>query len=344
MKQSIRILSIAAIALSIVACKGKAAIQTTPAVTGTNATVATVNGVTITDAELTESAKDELAQFGMQIYKIKRGKLDTLIETKLIESAAKKDGKSVDDYIKININDKVAMPSEADVKAFYEANKARMGGKSFDEMKDTLTQYLGNQAAQTARAMLISQLKKDSQIAIELEPPRVAVEAGNNPSKGPSSAPVEIIEFTDYQCPFCGRVRPTINQLLEKYKDKIHYTLRDFPLSFHSNAKKAAEAAHCAGEQGKYWEMNTVLFNNQSTLEVAKLKEYAKEVGLNQAKFDKCLDSDKYAKKVDENQAYGASVGVSGTPAFFINGINISGAQPLDNFVVIIDGELAKKN
>lgn len=318
-------------------------IAATPASTGTETVVATVGDITITDAQVTEAAQDQLKQFDMQVYKIKKGVLDELIEQKLIEVAAKKDGKPVDEYVRINIDEKIKKPGDAEVKAFYDSNKDRMGGKSFDEMKDTLTQYLARQAAASARDIILTQLRKDAKVAVSLEPPRSTVEAGDNPSKGPKSAPVEIIEFTDYQCPFCGRVRPTITQVLDKYKDKVRYVLRDYPLPFHGEAKKAAEAAHCAGEQGKYWEMSTILFKNQSALGVAKLKEYAKEAGLNQGKFDKCLDSSKYAKKVDENQADGSKVGVNGTPAFFINGVMLSGAQPIGAFTEVIDAELANK-
>jgi protein-disulfide isomerase len=160
---------------------------------------------------------------------------------------------------------------------------------------------------------------------------------------GPKNAPITIIEFTDYECPFCGRVRPTITQIMDKYKGKVRYVLRDYPLPFHGNAKKASEAAHCAGDQKKYWEMNKLLFQNQKTLGVGELKKYAKDIGLNTGKFDKCLDSGKYTKKVDENQAYGSKVGVNGTPAFFINGIVLSGAQPVGAFTEIIDAELADK-
>lgn len=338
---TLRIFSLIAITTMIFACGGK-----TPAPSvqsGTPEVVATVNGVNITDADLTSAAQEELKQFDMQVYKIKKGALDTLIEQKLIEEAAKKAGKSVDEFIKANVDDKLKKPGEEELKAFYESHKDQVGGKAFDEVKDSISQFMNRRASQDARDAMLSQIRKDAKVDVKLEPPRVTVETGDNPSKGPKNAPITIVEFTDYQCPFCGRVRPTINQIMDKYKDQVHYVLRDYPLPFHGNSKKAHEAAHCAGDQDKYWEMNVLLFKNQTALEIGKLKEYAKEVGLNQAKFDKCLDSGKYAKKVDENQAYGSKVGVNGTPAFFVNGISLSGAQPLGAFVEIIDAELANK-
>lgn len=339
-----RILAIATLAVMMTACNSGGKPTTKAAVGGgSDQVVATVNGSPITDAQLTDAVQDQLKQFDMQVYKIKKGALDELVETKLIEDAAKKEGKSVEDYVKVNIDDKIKKPGEAEVKAFYESNKDRMGGKTFDEMKATLTEYLGRQASAGVRGSLLAQLRKDAKVTVSLEPPRANVDAGDNPSRGPKSAPVTLIEFTDYQCPFCGRVRPTITQILDQYKDKVRYVLRDYPLPFHGEAKKAHEAAHCAGEQGKYWEMSTLLFKNQQALGVAKLKDYAKEVGLNQSKFDKCLDSGKYAKKVDDNQAAGSGVGVNGTPAFFVNGVMLSGAQPIGAFTEIIDAELANK-
>lgn len=336
-----RLFSLIAITTMLVACGGKAPAPSIQ--TGSSDVVATVNGVSITDADLTSAAQEELKQFDMQVYKIKKGALDTLIEQKLIEEAAKKDGKSVDEYVKINIDDKVKKAGDEELKTFYDSHKDQVGGKAFDEVRDSISQFMDRSAAQDARDALLTQLRKDATVSVTLEPPRATVEAGDNPGIGPKNAVITIVEFTDYECPFCGRVRPTITQILDKYKDQVRYVLRDYPLPFHGNAKKAAEGAHCAGDQDKYWELSKLLFQNQRALTVSELKKYAQTVGLNQAKFDKCLDSGKHAKKVDENQAYGAKVGVNGTPAFFVNGIALSGAQPIGAFVEIIDAELANK-
>lgn len=337
-----RILSLIAIVGMVTACGSKTpAPSATSQLTGTAVVVATVNGTNITDADLVDAAKEDLKQFDMQVYKIKKGALDDLIEKKLIEAAAKKDGKSVDEYVKINIDDKVKKAGDEDIKAFYESHKDQVGGKSFDEVKESISQFMNRGAVQTAHNDLMAQLRKDAKVEIKLEPPRAAVEVGDNPTMGPKNAPITIIEFTDYECPFCSRVRPTITQVMDKYKGKVQYVLRDYPLPFHGNSKKAHEAAHCAGDQKKYWEMNKLLFQNQKALSIGDLKKYAKDINLNTGKFDKCLDSGKYTKKVDENQAYGSKVGVNGTPAFFIDGIALSGAQPLNAFTEIIDAELA---
>jgi protein-disulfide isomerase len=159
---------------------------------------------------------------------------------------------------------------------------------------------------------------------------------------GDKDAKVTLVEFSDYQCPFCKRVRPTIWRLVDEYKGKLRYVFMDFPLSFHKDAKKAAEAARCAGDQGKYFEMNRKLFDNQDKIGIGNLKGYAKELGLDVKKFDKCLDDGAHTKDIEASIAKGSSVGVSGTPAYFINGIMISGAQPYESFKELIDSELKR--
>ena len=172
---------------------------------------------------------------------------------------------------------------------------------------------------------------------------KVNVEIGDSPVLGSKTAKVTIVEFSDYECPFCGRhFEQTYPQLKKDYIDtgKVQLVFKDFPLSFHPQAQKAAESARCAGEQGKYWEMHDKLFSNQQSLSVENEKKWAKELGLNTAKFDSCLDSGKYASAVQADSNYGQSIGVSGTPAFFINGKKLVGAQPYSSFQAAINAEL----
>ena len=170
------------------------------------------------------------------------------------------------------------------------------------------------------------------------------VDAGDAPSKGPRSAPIQIVEFSDYQCPFCGRVEPTIKQIEEKYGDKIHFAFRNFPLPFHNFAEGAAEAAMAAKAQGKFWEMHDKMFANQQALDRASLEKYAGEIGLDMGKFKADLDSGKYKDEINKDIAYAKTVNVNGTPAFFINGHFINGAMPFESFAQVIDGELQKKH
>lgn len=305
--------------------------------------VATVDGQPITRKELEEQATPQLAKIKAQIYEVHRMTLDGLIGDRLLEKAAKAAGKSPDEFVRQEVDSQVTPPTDAEMKTFYEQRKEQMGGKKFEEIKPQIVQYLAGMKRQQKEQALGKKLRDGAQIKVNIDAPRVKVEMGaDTPTIGPDSAKVKIIEFTDYQCPFCGRARASINQVLETYKDKVQYGLRDFPLSFHKDALKASEAADCAGEQGKYWELNKVLFEHQQALGVDKLKEYAAQIKLDTKKFDECLDSGKMEEKVRANQAAGSAAGVSGTPAFFINGIPLSGARPFAEFQKIIDAELAK--
>lgn len=176
-------------------------------------------------------------------------------------------------------------------------------------------------------------------------PEKVEVSIDDDAVKGDKNAKVTIVEFSDFQCPYCGRFAlQTLPSIRKDYVDtgKVKIVFRDFPLSFHENAQKASEAAECAGEQGKYWEMHDKLFQNQQALDVESLKKYAKEIGLDTAKFNNCLDSGSMASEVKKDFNDGVAYGVTGTPSFFINGQKIVGAQPYEVFKQIIDAELAK--
>jgi protein-disulfide isomerase len=168
------------------------------------------------------------------------------------------------------------------------------------------------------------------------------VDVGDGPARGPETAPVTIVEFSDFQCPFCSRVVPTIKKIHETYGDKVRIVFRDLPLpQLHPNAIKAAEAAQCANEQGKFWDMHDKLFANQGALGVPELKKYAAELGLKSDVFDQCLDSGKAEANWKKDSEDAQKYGLTGTPGFFVNGRMIGGAQPYETFAQMIDEELA---
>lgn len=181
---------------------------------------------------------------------------------------------------------------------------------------------------------------------------KVDVLADEDAFLGKADAKVTIIEFSDFQCPFCRRLwKDTLPKIKAEYIDagKVMFVYRDFPLSFHAGAQKAAEAAECAEDQGKFWEMHDKIFAEQDkqgtgTIQfgIADLKKWARQIGLNTQQFNDCLDSDKYKAEVEKDFADGSAAGVTGTPNTFVNGIKVNGAQPYENFKKIIDEELAK--
>jgi protein-disulfide isomerase len=168
------------------------------------------------------------------------------------------------------------------------------------------------------------------------------VDLGNAPVKGAKDALVTIVQFSDYQCPFCSRVEPTVDQVMKAYDGKVRVAWKDLPLPFHQNAMPAAIAARAAGEQGKFWPMHDKLFANQQNLDRASLEKYAQELGLNMAKFKAALDTKKHEADIQADAAAGNKIGANGTPAFFVNGVSLSGAQPFEAFKARIDEELKK--
>ncbi|MFN7131775.1 MAG: DsbA family protein [Myxococcales bacterium] len=278
------------------------------------------------------------ASISKELYDARRQAVETLILRRLIQEEAKKVGKDEESFLKGIVEAGVTVPEE-EIRAIYEQNKDQMGGKSYEEMKPMIERRLQQDKQRDAVMAYVDQLKRNAKVEIMLPEPRVEV-AAVGPSKGPENAPITIVEFSDFECPYCSRAKKTVDKVMADYAGKVRLVWRDFPLPFHAKAPKASEAAHCAGDQGKFWEFHDSLFDNQEKLSIEDLKATAKNLGLDTAKFDQCLDSGQYAGRIAENVQAGREAGVSGTPAFFINGKMISGAQPYEEFKRVIDSEL----
>ncbi len=335
-------LGIAVFSLAFACSKGPAS-QPQPAAADTasgGTVIARLDGNPITDEDIRKVAGGQLLQAEMELYSARKEGLDQIIQDKLLEQEAGRQGIGRGDLYRKEVSDKVKV-TDKDLQNFYQQNKDRMGGKSFDEMKERIRGAVMSQKSQDQLAQLVNKLKKKASVEVLISAPKVEVVEGDAPGIGPKNAPIRVVEFTDYQCPFCGKARDAVNQILKEYKGKVRYVIKDFPLSFHKDAFKAHEAAHCAGDQDKYWEMNKKLFGNQREIQEADLKKYAGEIKLEMKKFEECLSSGKYASLVQKSLQEGQSVGVSGTPAFFINGRMISGARPFESFKEIIDDELS---
>ncbi len=333
----------ALIALGLAACAASESVAAGDH-PGQDDVLATVNGQAITRDEVLAAAGSELMAIRQQEYEVLKRTVDRLVEERLIEAAASKAGLSVEDYLEREIRSKISEPGDEEVRAFYERVKNQRGvqGKTFEEIRGQIADYLRSQQALEHRQRLVARLRDEAKVAVTLDPPRVEVEVAGNPTIGPDDAPVTIVEFTDFECPYCARAHGTVKKVLETYGDKVRLVIRDFPLSFHANAQKAAEAAGCAFEQGKFEPMYDKLFANQRQLDVPSLKRFAGELGLDTAEFGECLDSGRRADEVRADAEAGSRVGVTGTPAFFVNGRMISGAVPFEEFKKIIDEELAR--
>jgi protein-disulfide isomerase len=201
-------------------------------------------------------------------------------------------------------------------------------------MKDAKTEVAAAPAAPAAGA---------AEAGPEADKQVYKVDPGNSPAKGPKNAPITMVVFSDFQCPFCKKVEPSLAQIEKEYPGKVRQVWKNYPLPFHNNAGPAAEAALAAHAQGKFWQMHDKLFENMQSLERPSLDKYAQELGLDMAKFKADMDSGKYKAQVEAETKEGQAVGVQGTPAVFINGRKIAGAYPVETFKKIVDEELAKK-
>jgi protein-disulfide isomerase len=304
--------------------------------------VAKVGDKTITRAQLNQEAASALAKVRQQEYDILSQYLDQMVDDLLLEDLAKKEGKTVEQVIDERVEKKVTMPTDEQVQKFYNENPRLVQGQPLDQVKPRIIQQLQQQEKQKLYIDLVDGLAKEATVVVMLDPPRAVVPMDDDPMRGPKDAPVQIVMFSDYECPFCSRVEETMAQVRTKYGEQVVIVFRDFPLSFHKSAQKAAEAAGCAGEQGKFWEYHDKLFANQRALAPANLDQYATELGLDMAKFKACLDSGQRAPEIAADMKAGQALGVTGTPAAFVNGRFVNGAQPLDAFAKIIDDELAR--
>jgi protein-disulfide isomerase len=318
-------------------------------------TIAIVNGEVITDSQVQEAAARELQsldarkiQFDAEHTRNRHAAvekaLNAILEEKLITAEAAKRGVSKEELVTSEIESKVEVPTDAAVKTFYDSNKARINS-SLEDVTPQIREYLLNQQKDQVFASFIARLKSEYKVEYFLEPLRVELETEGHPSIGPQDAPVTIVEFSDFECPFCANLFPTIKLVETNYANKVRLVYRQFPLTtIHPRAQKAAEASLCAHDQQRFWEYHDALFQDQKNLEIDGLKQKAAQLHLDEAAFSACLESGKHAEAVKKDIDAGVKAGITGTPATFINGRFLNGAVPYADFVKIIEEELQKKS
>lgn len=310
-------------------------------VSAAEVSVATVGGQTITQAELDKHVRARLAAIEQEKYEAMREGLEELIAKELFAQEAKARGTTVEALEKVEIKDRISQPSEADIQELYEANKEELGNEPIEKTRPRLVEFLQQMEEGKLHAALVAQLKAKYKTAITLKAPTVEVATGSRPPRGNPKATITIIEFSDYECPFCKKGEESVQQVMKEYGDRVQLYYRDYPLPFHKHARNASLAANCAMAQGKFWEYHGKLFAMEE-LSTEKMKAAAGELGLDQAKFDKCFEDQEFKKAVEKDIEDGQSVGVTGTPTFFVNGRVLSGAQPFEAFKQVIEEELAK--
>ena len=333
--------------LLALACSAPAQ-QTTPGPSGSDV-AARVGDRTITVQEVDDrwrqSQPAEHAQAVQQIYDGRKGTLDAIVADMLIEQAANAKGVEPAQFTEAEIARRIKPVTDGQVAAFFQGNQAQMQGRGIDVMGPAIRRYLEDQQRVDAHVALVAELRKAGPpIRLVLDAPRHQVEVSpDDPVLGAAGAPVTLVEFSDFQCPFCARLVPTLKRVKEEYGDRVRVVWKDFPLtSIHPQAFTAAAAGQCAREQGKFWELHDRLFGNQQALDPVSLKKYAADAGLEAAQFNACLDEAKYGERVQEQMGVGTRLGVASTPAVFINGRLVTGAQPYEVFSAIIDEELER--
>jgi protein-disulfide isomerase len=311
---------------------------------GSSDVVATVNGEPITAADVRQGLGASLAKVEEQAYRMKKEQIDTLIAERLLAAEAKRRGMSVDALIEQEVTRKIAPVTQTDVDAFVASNRSRINGDPAS-LAPQIRAYLTSQSETTARQAYVDSLRANAKVDVHLAAPalfRVSINAKGFPIRGSEAAPVTIVEFSDFHCPYCRSVQPTLTQLLAKYPGKVRLVYRHFPLdSLHPQARRAAEASWCAAEQNKFWPFHDRVYANRPDAGAETLSRLAGEAGLDVSAFNTCVASGRAAAAVESDAEEGARNGITGTPGFFINGRPLSGSQPMSAFEAIIDEELS---
>ncbi len=308
--------------------------------------VAYVGDLAITRDEVGRRIAGRLMKIRQEEYEALREAVDEVVADRLLESEARARGIGVEELLRAEVDGKVEEPSGAEIDQLYQANKDRapaLRGKSLEEGRSVVVQAIRQQRWQQRRQAFIDELKAKASVRVLLEPPRVEVPLPEGePARGPAGAPIVMVEFSDYQCPYCRRAEATVERVLREYGDKIRFVYRDYPLAFHPRALPAALAARCAGDQGKYWEFHAHLMQGTGDLSDQDLKQRAQQLGLDPVAFNACYDGRRHEATVQASFQQGSELGVTGTPTFFINGRMLVGAQPYEEFKQIIEEELQR--
>ena len=305
--------------------------------------LAEVNGKAVTLEEVEGALGAQLAQLEEQIYQLKRQRLESLIAERLLDQEAVRRGVTTRALLDTEVTAKAATVTDQDIENFYQANKVRIGGALDATKRSRIMSYLQNQRLDARREEFLQTLRSQAKVIINLPTPQFRLKASTEgaPFRGGSQAPVTIIEFSDFHCPFCSKVQTTLAQALARYGEKVKLVYRHFPIDqLHPQARKAAEAAVCAQEQKKFWDYHDRLYSGGPDASPERLKAIAQAVGLDAAAFESCLASGRVKTAVHKDVEEAVRLGMTGTPAFLINGRMLSGAQPLENFIRVIEEEL----
>lgn len=312
-----------------------------------DAALATIDGEEITLADLQDAVGDQLARMDFQYRNQRHQVIDAAVRQRVRErmlaAEAEERGITVDALLEEVVGDDLTI-SDDDVRMFYLQNQAQLQGRTYESIAPQIRDYLADQVRQAAIKDFAEGVADKHGAAYLLEPFRVDLNIVEAPVTGPEDAPITLVEFSDFECPYCESFLPTLERVKESYGDQVKVVFMHFPLrDLHPHAQKSAEASMCAFEQGKFWEAHDMYFAERDRLTVDDLKEKAGRLGLDTEVFDACFDAGKYVDYIDADVSTGIAVGVDGTPAIFVNGRPLpGGAVPYEMVAELIDEELER--
>jgi protein-disulfide isomerase len=347
------VLGVLALGAGLFACSNQKSAAASPHGSATSssddipAVLATIGNKQITMTDVRTRVGEQLdqneARYQRTRHTLIENALQQILQDRVLMAEAKKQNTTVLELVTAEAGGSLE-PSEVEIAAWYKENQSRTGGRTLDQIRSEIGDYLRGERRRDAAERLQARLNAEQKVTVNLQPYRVQIDNEGAPAVGPADAPVTLVEFSDFQCPFCGRFFPTLKRLEQRFGDSLRIVYRHYPIaSLHPNAMKAAEASLCAHEQGKFWDMHDLMFQEQKQLAVKDLKLKANRLELDQKKFDACLDSGRYGERVQKDFDEGAKLGVTGTPALFLNGIPIEGgAVSYDMAAKAIEKELAR--
>lgn len=304
--------------------------------------VATIGTTAVSQDDLDRAVGSKLMRILTDEYNVRRAVLDDVITTKLIDAEAARRHVTAEELMKQEVEEKITPPNLAEIEPIYDGVAERYPGMTKEQAVADIAEGMRRQRLGARKAQFVKDLRAAAGVRVYLKPPRVEVKA-EGPSRGNAGAPVTIVEFSDFECPFCSRSVETLQQIEKAYPDKVRIVFRDYPLIIHRTAKRAAEAAHCADDQGKFWAMHDRLFSKGGPINDNDLYRFASQAKLDHDTFDACLTSGKYKDAWKPSQEEGSRIGVSSTPSFFINGRLIVGSANFEAFSRVIDEEIANE-
>ena len=306
-----------------------------------NTVVAEIDGTRITLAQFESKRPSALFQARNSFFDAEKKAVEEYIDDLLLERQAQKENVTVAQLLERHVNGTIAKdPDDTVLRVYYEGIDTN---EPFEAVRDKILDHLRQRRLAKAKTAYVQALRSQAKITVDVAPPRIEISLKNTPVRGPAGAPLILVEYADYECPYCQQVQPTLDQLETAFKGKIAFAYKDLPLPMHPHAQKAAEASLCAGLQSKYWEYHDLLLKTKD-LDVPQLKAGARQLGLETAAFDKCLDSGERADAVKSSQDEAQKLGLQGTPSFFLNGRFFSGNLSYDQMRQMMEDELKRSS